>query len=195
MPEIRYKIPTLSAQAIIAYAKPHGLPDQYRFRLNKRETESALMSQGETYQEDNAIFFQTMCALKGRDYKHPTTDTVIDELYDVIVYIDFSGIFDRDASNPKIRLKQTKAESMFRPAGIQLDFGKGKEVYYPFERSASMSRNARLAFIRMDVYGEVLNRMTLKLNIGDCQLSKLYAYNGLLFSSGTRIEAPNLWKP
>ena len=194
MPEIRYKIPTLSAQAIIAYAKPHGLPDQYRFRLNKRETESTLMSQGETYQEDNAIFFQTMCALKGRDYKHPTTDTVIDDLYDVIVYIDFSGIFDRDASNPKIRLKQTKAESMFRPAGIQLDFGKGKEVYYPFERSASMSRNSRLAFIRMDVYGEVLNRMTLKLNIGDCQLSKLYAYNGLLFSSGTRIEAPNLWK-
>lgn len=194
MPEIRYKIPTLSAQAIIAYAKSDGLPERYRFRLNKRETESTIMRQGETYQEDNAIFFQTMCALKGHDYKHPTYDTVIEDLYDVIVYIDFNGIFDRDASNPKIALKQKKAESMFRPSGIQLDFGKGKEVYYPFERSASMSRNSRLAFIRMDVYGEVLNRMTLKLDIGDCQLSKLYAYNGLLFSSGTRIEAPNLWK-
>lgn len=32
------------------------------------------------------------------------------------------------------------------------------------------------------------------MKIGDCQLSKLYAYNGLMFSSGTRIEASNLWK-
>ena len=193
MAEIRYKIPILSAQAIVAYAKSDGLPEQYRFRLNKRETESTIMRQGETYQEDNAIFFQTMCALKGYDYKHPTTDAVIDDLYDVIVYVDFGGIFDRDPSNPKIALRQKKAESMFRPAGIYLDLGKGLEQYFPFERSASMSRSSRLAFIRSDVYGKVHGRMTLNMNIGECQLSKLYAYNGLLFSSGTRIEAPELW--
>ena len=83
---------------------------------------------------------------------------------------------------------------MFRPEGIFLDFGNGEAQYFAFERSASMSRNARLAFIRADVYGKVHSRMTLDMKIGDCQLSKLYAYNGLMFSSGTRIEAPNLWR-
>ena len=31
-------------------------------------------------------------------------------------------------------------------------------------------------------------RMMLGMNIGKCQLSKLYAYNALLFTSGRRIE-------
>ena len=135
-----------------------------------------------------------MCAVKGDDYKHSALDTVLDDLSDVIFYVDFKGIFDRSDSNPRIATRQKKAESMFRPEGIFLDFGNGEAQYFAFERSASMSRNARLAFIRADVYGKVHSRMTLDMQIGDCQLSKLYAYNGLMFSSGTRIEAPNLWK-
>ncbi len=35
--------------------------------------------------------------------------------------------------------------------------------------------------------------MTVGMTLGVCQLSKLYAYNGLLFSSGTRIETDILW--
>ena len=195
MSHIRYKIHTISAQALIAYAKGYNAdPDRYHYRLNKRETESTIVRQGETYQEDNAIFFQAMCAVKGDDYKHSALDTVLDDLSDVIFYVDFKGIFDRSDSNPRIATRQKKAESMFRPEGIFLDFGNGEAQYFAFERSASMSRNARLAFIRADVYGKVHSRMTLDMQIGDCQLSKLYAYNGLMFSSGTRIEAPNLWK-
>ena len=152
MSHIRYKIHTISAQALIAYAKGYTAePDRYHYHLNKRETESVVVRQGETYQEDNAIFFQTMCAVKGEDYKHSALDTVLDDLSDVIFYVDFKGIFDRSDSNPRIATRQKKAESMFRPEGIFLDFGNGEAQYFAFERSASMSRNARLAFIRADV--------------------------------------------
>mgnify|MGYP003303034549 CR=1 FL=1 len=56
-----------------------------------------------------------------------------------------------------------------------------------------MSRNARLSFIRSDVYEKVKARIELDMNIGKCQLSKLYAYNGLMFSGGTRTESKNLF--
>ena len=64
MPEIRYRIPLLSAQAILAYAKINErFPDRYTVALNKRETESTVIRGGETYQADNAIFYQAMCAI------------------------------------------------------------------------------------------------------------------------------------
>lgn len=108
---------------------------------------------------------------------------------DVIVYIDFSGIFDRDSKSERIRLRQLKAKYMFSPEGINLDLGTGTFNFVAFERSASMSRNARLSFIRSDIYEEVKSRIQLDMDIGLCQLSKLYAYNRLMFSGGTRIES------
>ena len=48
MSHIRYKIHTISAQALIAYAKGYNAePDRYHYRLNKRETESTIVRQGE----------------------------------------------------------------------------------------------------------------------------------------------------
>ena len=90
MPEIRYRIPLLSAQAILAYAKINErFPDRYTVTLNKRETESTVIRGGETYQADNAIFYQAMCAIHNYQYTAPTEDTVIEDLYDVIAYVDF----------------------------------------------------------------------------------------------------------
>jgi hypothetical protein len=77
---------------------------------------------------------------------------------------------------------------MFRPEGIKINFGKEDHVYIAFERSASMSRENRLAFVRADVYESLRERMMLGMNIGDCQLSKFYAYNALLFTSGARYN-------
>ena len=48
MTGVRYKIPMLSAKAILAYAKPVG-EDIYSFNLNKAETASVLLNHGETY--------------------------------------------------------------------------------------------------------------------------------------------------
>ena len=58
-----------------------------------------------------------------------------------------------------------------------------------------MSRHARLSFVRADVYEPLRERMMLGMKIGICQLSKLYAYNGLMFSSGTRVECDGLFDP
>ena len=69
-----------------------------------------------------------------------------------------------------------------------MDFGRGGYRYVAFERSANMGRNSRLSFIREDVYAPVRERIQLGMTIGLCQLSKLYAYNGLMLTSGTRIE-------
>ena len=193
MARIRYLIRRLSVQAMLSYAQPIG-EDQYSFSLTPAQTKSIIMGDGETWQEDNAIFFQAMCILRGSEYEQPTEDALLSDLSDVLLYLDFKGIFDRDAGNPKVALMQKKTESMFRPEGITLNFGHGSMRYLAFERSGSMSRSAVLSFARADIYEELSRRMTVGMTLGVCQLSKLYAYNGLLFSSGTRIETDMLWE-
>lgn len=192
MARIRYLIRRLSVQAMLSYAKPID-KEHYSFALTPAQTKSIIMGDGDTWQENNAIFFQAMCILRGEKYRQPTSDMLISDLADVILYLDFKGIFDRDADNPKAALMQKKTEAMFSPEGITLNFGQGDARYLAFERSGSMSRSAVLSFVRADVYEELFRRMTVGMILGVCQLSKLYAYNGLLFSSGTRIETDMLW--
>ena len=115
------------------------------------------------------------------------SELVSDKLRDVFVYVDFSGIFDRKAAG-RVLDYQKIAEYMFRPEGITLNFGKEDKRYIAFERSASMSRANQLSFVREDVYEALRERMMLGLNIGKCQLSKLYAYNALLLTSGKRYK-------
>ena len=91
--------------------------------------------------------------------------------------------------------RQKKADCMFRPEGITLDFGSRPHRYLAFERSASMSRRAMLSFIREDFYEAIRKRIMMDLTIGQCQLSKLYAYNGLLMSSGIRVDGIGIDKP
>ncbi|MBQ8238397.1 MAG: hypothetical protein IJZ39_09655, partial [Oscillospiraceae bacterium] len=55
-----------------------------------------------------------------------------------------------------------------------------------------MSRNSKLCFVREDLYEPLKERMMLGMTIGECQLSKLYAYNGLLFTGGRRIDSSGL---
>ena len=193
MARIRYLIRRLSVQAMLSYAQPIG-EDQYSFSLTPAQTKSIIMGDGETWQEDNAIFFQAMCILRGSEYEQPTEDALLSDLSDVLLYLDFKGIFDRDADNPKAAIMQKKTEAMFSPEGITLNFGQGDARYLAFERSGSMSRSAVLSFVRADIYEELSRRMTVGMTLGVCQLSKLYAYNGLLFSSGTRIETDMLWE-
>ena len=192
MARIRYLIRRLSVQAMLSYAKPID-KEHYSFALTPAQTKSIIMGDGDTRQEDNAIFFQAMCILRGEKYRQPTSDMLISDLADVILYLDFKGIFDRDADNPKAAIMQKKTEAMFSQGGITLNFGQGDARYLAFERSGSMSRSAVLSFVRADIYEELSRRMTVGMTLGVCQLSKLYAYNGLLFSSGTRIETDMLW--
>lgn len=192
MAQIRYIIRRLSIQNMLSYAKRNE-NGRYCFELTPAQTKAVVSGKGETLQDDNAIFFQIMCLLHGDNYVQPDEDTIIHDLEDVILYFDFSGIFDRDENNPKVQLMQKKTEALFYPDGITLDFGHGKMKYIAFERSGSMSRECKLSFVRADIYEKLKERMTVGMKLGTCQLSKLHAYNGLLFSSGTRIETNMLW--
>ena len=189
---IRYKIHNLSARSIISYARFEN--EQYIFRLSTVDTRKCILRDAADEQDDNALFYQTMCVLHGSNIEPPKSDTALPDLQDVIFYVDFNGIFDR-GNSPKMLERQTKAEAMFRPEGITLDFGNGAYRYLAFERSGSMSRQAKLSFIRADVHDAVRQRIMMDMTIGECQLSKLYAYNGMMLSGGVRIDGIDLISP
>lgn len=185
MRKIKYRIYRLSARAVMGYGQQDG--DWFFFSLNKSATEQCMLGTLHE-QEDNALFYQIMDELHGGKFSVPADGKIVTDLENVIFYMDFSGIFDRTSEEKKYTDRQLKAKSMFRPEGITLDFGSGKHRYLAFERSGSMSRECKLSFIREDLYAAVTRRITMDLTIGMCQLSKLYAYNGLMMSSGKRID-------
>ena len=186
MVPIKYKIHRLSARAVMGYAKEttQGI---YLFHLNGAATEKCKTST-QVEQDDNALFYQIMDELHGGNFALPTDGKVVTDLSEILFYMDFAGIFDRTGMQKKYLDRQKKAECMFRPEGITLDFGSGPHRYLAFERSASMSRRAMLSFIREDFYEPIRKRIMMDLTIGQCQLSKLYAYNGLMMSSGIRVD-------
>jgi len=190
--QVKYIIRELSALAILRNAKETD-DGSYNFILNEDATKKCISHSAPQTQDDCALFFQTMCVLHGDDFKLPLGVETIPDLADILFYVDFSGIFDRKAVQKKYIDRQKQAEAMFRPEGITLDFGKGAYRYVAFERSGSMSRNSRLSFIREDFYEPVRKRIMLNMNIGLCQLSKLYAYNGLMLTSGFRFEDTDIW--
>ena len=194
MVRIKYKIYTLSARAVLSYAKERN-DGIYSISLNITATEKCRVYSALYEQEDNALFFQTMCVLHGNDFQMPSEQNPITDLSDIIFYMDFAEIFDRDPKQKRYADRQKKAESMFRPEGVTLDFGTGPHRYLAFERSGNMSRNARLSFIREDFYAPVRQRIMLDMKIGMCQLSKLYAYNGLMLSGGVRIDGVDIDRP
>ena len=189
--KLRYQIHSLSAMTLLGYAE-HWI-DRYRYRLDKDQTRRCILRADEE-QEDNALFYQTMCVLHDGRFPELEEGTICKELSDVIFYMDFSGIFDR-GSSAKALERQQKAMDMFRVGGIRLNFGKEPRYYVAFERSNSMSRHARLTFIDSNWASRVNTRIMLDMEIGRCQLSKLYSYKGLMFSSGTRIDGIGIEKP
>ena len=190
---VKYKIYELSARAVMSYGKNES--GSYTFKLNRAATERCMIPGAKHEQDDCAMFFQLMCQIRGDRYREREGERMVTELADVIFYMDFSGIFDRRGSSRMQQLRREKARDMFRPEGVALDFGGGPRRYVSFERSASMSRQSRLSFIRADLYEPMRHRIMLDMTLERCQLSKLYAYNGLMFSSGTRVDGIRIDKP
>ena len=193
MPLVKYRIYELSARAVISYGRQQD--GTYTFHLSAAETEKCKSLSAPHEQDDNALFYQIMCVLHGDAFTGRPGGQLVTDLSDIIFYMDFSGIFDRSGARKKYRIRQEKAKALFRPEGVSLDFGSGAHRYLAFERSGSMSRQARLAFIREDFYDTVCRRIMMDMTIGDCQLSKLYAYNGLMLSSGIRIDGIGIDQP
>ena len=190
---VKYRIYELSARAVISYGREQD--GAYTFRLSAAETEKCKSLSAPHEQDDNALFYQIMCVLHGDTFTEAPGGQLVTNLSDIIFYMDFSGIFDRSGARKKHLIRQEKAKALFRPEGASLDFGSGPHRYLAFERSGSMSRQARLSFIREDFYDAVRRRIMMDMTIGDCQLSKLYAYNGLMLSSGIRIDGIGIDQP
>ncbi|GEM_PF-2677456 len=190
----RYKINQFSAKALASYAeeKESGV---YEYKLSAAATERCKTYTAKHEQSDNALFYQIMSVIKGEDFKIDDEINLVTDLSDVIFYIDFKDIFDRDSDGEIYKRRQAKCKSMFRREGIELDFGKGPVRYVTFEHSNSMGRLSRHAFIRQDICDEVRKRIMLDMKVGMCQLSKLYSYVGLMFSDGTRIDGIEIDKP
>ena len=193
MPLVKYRIYELSARAVISYGRQQD--GTYTFHLSAAETEKCKSLSAPHEQDDNALFYQIMCVLHGDAFTGTPGGQLVTDLSDIIFYMDFSGIFDRSGARKKHLIRQEKAKALFRPEGVSLDFGSGAHRYLAFERSGSMSRQARLSFIREDFYDAVRRRIMMDMTIGDCQLSKLYAYNGLMLSSGIRIDGIGIDRP
>ena len=188
----RYRIYLLSAQSILSYAKEEGRA--VTIALNRDATRRCVVSDRQE-QEENALFFQIQCTLHGDGFTPTEEPGVVEDLSTVLCYVDFSGIFDRSPASPRVARLQALAEAMFRPEGVTLDLGDGPRQYAAFERSNSMSRMGRLSFLRVDLWETVRRRIMLDLVLGRCQLSKLYAYNGLMLSSGARVEGMEIDRP
>jgi hypothetical protein len=181
MAKQKYVIRQISALGIISASK-RGKGDR-RFFFDATDTSKEYLVE-ETKQDDCPMFYQAMRLLccEGFYAEHDC-----DKLKDAILYIDFSGTFDirRNTGSPET---VAKAEAMLSPEGVTIDFGKGRNRYDAFERSASMSRNNILSFIREDLYEPLRERIMLGMTVDKCQLAKLYAYNGLMYTSGRRFE-------
>lgn len=176
-----YKIYTLSVRQMLGYAKPDG--DSFTLSLGQATAQSC-MKGTDSNKSENALFRQLLYV---RNIS-PDSDKASEALCDVIFYADFKGIFDRNSASSYYALLRRKAEAMFSPDGVTIDFGNGTHHYLAFERSQSMSREGVLTFIRDDIIDAVNERIMLGMKVGRCQLSKLYAYKGLMFSDGVRIE-------
>lgn len=182
---VKYKIYELSARALISHAEERD--GVYRVRLDHAATEKCFVSGAAHEQEDNALFYQIMCVLRG--------DRLVFDLSDAIFYMNFEHIFDRNGQQKKYGLRQQKAKNLFRPEGIALGLGSGARHYLAFECSVSMSRHAQLSFLRADLYESVRRLIMMDIHVGKCQLSKLYAYNDLMLSGGTRVDGIEIDRP
>ena len=180
-----YQIYEFSARAVMSYAAEQD--GVYTFALNRSATEHCKIPGAKHEQDSCAMFHQLMFQLQGKRWRERSEEKIT-ALSDVLFYMDFTGIFDRRGTGRTQQVRREKARDMFRPEGITLDFGSGPCCYVAFERSASMSRQSRLSFIRADLYEPMRRRIMLDMELDRCQLSKLYAYNGLLFSTGVRVD-------
>lgn len=141
----RYRVFELSARAVMSYAvEENGI---YKYDLDAAAVEHCLVSSATHEQDSNALFFQILSEIHGKRYRETVTEDVSNELSEIIFYMNFQKVFDTRGLRQREITRQKKAECMFRPEGITLDFGSGPHRYLAFERSGNMSRESRLSFM------------------------------------------------
>ena len=127
----QYSILQISARTILNCGKK--TEDGYRFYFDTND-ETSRSAIRKTMQDDCAMFHQLL-RLVAND-SDPVSAEPGDKLMGSLVYLDFTGIFDRRAVG-QVKQFQELAEWLFRPEGVELVFYRGPVRFRAFERSAS----------------------------------------------------------
>ena len=152
---MQYMIPQIAAITIIVNGRRTA--DGWQIMLDGQDPSCRYMVE-RTLQDDCPIFYQAIAALGDLGMTPDKTDQ--NALSEVFVYIDFQNIFGVTSNKKRLELAEM-TESFFRPEGLVINYGRGDNRYVAFERSANMSRDCRLAFVREDVYAPLKERMQL----------------------------------
>ena len=187
------------------------------FSTRVRKTLAGVIKSVEAHSE-NALFYQTKKCLQelagleeGSAFKDIIADWNNDSLKNLLIYIDFSGVFPYEkyakrkfrwpkdipfAQKEKDISECAKITEAFFMNGFDILFDTSEDPvhFVPFEKSASMARSASMIFIDSRLYKSLERRLRLGFNFsGDAvSASKLYAYTGLYLSDAHRIkESPN----
>ena len=84
MPLVKYRIYELSARAVISYGRQQECA--YAFQLSAAETEKCKSLSAPHEQDDNALFYQTMCVLRGDVFTGRPGGQLVTDLSDIIFY-------------------------------------------------------------------------------------------------------------
>ena len=82
MPLVKYRIYELSARAVISYGRQQECA--YAFQLSAAETEKCKSLSAPHEQDDNALFYQTMCVLRGDAFTGTPGGQLVTDLSDII---------------------------------------------------------------------------------------------------------------
>ena len=91
----------------------------YRYYLREETTRKCIAFSAPETQDDCAMFYQIMDVIHTGEFH---AAGVLDDLKDILVYIDFTNVFDRKGNYRRYVDLIEKAKAMFRPEGITLDF-------------------------------------------------------------------------
>ena len=141
----QYSIFQISARTILNLARKTESGYRFCFDTNDETNQTSIRK---TMQDDCAMYHQLL-SLIAMD-REGVAVAEEEALQSAIVYLDFTGIFDRRPVG-QVKELQELAEWLFRPEGIEFVFYRGPVRFRAFERSAIMSRNNKLAFIRADL--------------------------------------------
>ena len=204
-----YKIMTLNAATVLAGAEWLDEEGRYDFDFDLGDVivRERLVSKIERY-ADSAMFHQLRLAMGKTKDDEPQERELIDHL----VYMDFNDVFaDRityanplrniaaNVSEEELEQEIERRSSDLMENGLKLKMRGAKEevVFWPFDKSASMSRKSVITFLSDEYFEDMDERVRLGIDFSDIKLysSKYYAYRGLYLTNGRRIEKIKLdWK-
>lgn len=173
------------------------------FTTRTKKSLSGVIKSLDTH-SDNAMFYQIKKYFEEKKSSR-ITNWGDDSLKDILIYIDFSKVFpfEKYAKRKFQWTNNTEQEQIiddialcesitkdFFEKGFDIQYEKEKVHYVPFEKSASMAREAAMIFIDQRLYQAIEQRIRLGFNFfgTDLSASKFYAYSGLYLSDAKRIN-------